>query len=120
MQPVVPFPVSPYPTIVRGVPGVVIGVLPISVTGAIDVTGVASEMTAMSLAIPVLRKSEFMKKLEVLMRLVSPAIGANDMNVFALELANGVRQCAAVKIVRGLISVPVQFEPGGARREWGW
>jgi hypothetical protein len=48
-QQLVPVPLNPYPAIVRVVPGLVIGVLVlISVTGVTDVTGVASEISAMS------------------------------------------------------------------------
>jgi hypothetical protein len=48
-QQLVPVPNPPYPAIVRVVPGVVIGVLVlISVTGVTDVTGFASEISAMS------------------------------------------------------------------------
>jgi hypothetical protein len=48
LQPVVPVPKSPYPAIIRGVPGVIIGLGPISGTGVIEVTGLVSETSAMS------------------------------------------------------------------------
>ena len=83
-------------------------------------TGIANEMSAMSL-FPVLGKSEFMKKLEVPMRLVSSAFGANDMNVlFALNSV--LRQCAAVKIVRERTSGSYLDLKGKGWQRWeiGW
>jgi hypothetical protein len=81
LQQLVPVPLNPYPAIHRVVPGVVIGVLVlISITGVTDVTGVASEISAMSFLGRL--KLEFTTKLEVALNSGSlgPAIGANDID----------------------------------------
>src|SRR4051794_4942438 len=75
-----------------------------SFTGATFVAGCASEMTAMSFPRMVALKPVFRKKL--VMPVPGPAMGANEIDGFSF----GVKQCAAVRIVRELISEPVQNE----------
>jgi hypothetical protein len=73
-----------------------------SLTGATLVTGWAREMTAMSLA----NETKSGCRTKLVTPVPGPAMGENDMvgipNLF------GRKQCAAVRIVRELISEPVQ------------
>src|SRR5262245_52751177 len=78
------------------------------------VIGWASEMTAMSFGVKPTTaapagngKPGFRTKL--VMPVPGPAMGANDMDSFSF----GAKQCAAVRIVRELISEPVHTEPTG-------
>src|SRR5262245_21948187 len=84
-----------------------------SLTGAtlVKFTGWASEMTAMSFAAEGLApgtKPGFRTKL--VMPAPGAAMGANDMD--GIPKVFGRKQCAAVTIVRELISEPVHCEPG--------
>src|SRR6516165_10281541 len=82
-----------------------------SLTGAtlVTFTGWASEMTAMSFWGPS-TKLGFRTKL--VMPAPGPGMGANDMD--GIPNRFGAKQCAAVRIVRELISEPVQEEPVSA------
>src|SRR5262249_8530631 len=75
-----------------------------SISSFTGVTFSASEMTAMSFPRVVALKSVFRKKL--VMPAPGPAMGANEIDGFSF----GVKQCDAVRIVRELISEPVQNE----------
>src|SRR5215831_17501428 len=77
-----------------------------SLTGATLVTGWASEITAMSFWGPA-TKLGFRTKL--VMPAPGAAMGANDMD--GIPKGFGRKQCAAVTIVRVLISEPVHCEP---------
>src|SRR5262245_38169218 len=84
-----------------------------SLTGAtlVTFTGWASEMTAMSFGIVKAGGTKGTKpgcRTKLVMPAPGPAMGANDMD----GITFGVKQCAAVRIVRELISVPVQNEVG--------
>src|SRR5262245_13604435 len=80
-----------------------------SLTGATLVTGWAREMTAKSFGAEggfwFGMKLWFRTKL--VMSVPGPAMGENDMD----GVRPGIKQCAAVRIVRELISEPVQNEP---------
>src|SRR5215831_16600050 len=81
-----------------------------SLTGATLVTGWASEMTAMSLLSEGLSPGT---KAGCRTKLVMPTpgleVGLNDMD--GIPKGFGRKQCAAVTIVRELISEPVHCEP---------
>src|SRR5215471_14394592 len=83
-----------------------------SLTGAtlVTFTGWASEITAMSLSIEGgVPGMKFGCRTKLVMAAPGAAMGENDMvgipNLF------GAKQCAAVRIVRELISEPVQEDP---------
>src|SRR5262245_6551961 len=76
-----------------------------SFTDVTVVTGWASEMTAMSFSRVTALKPGFRTKL--VMPVPELAVGENDMDGIT-----PTKQCAAVSIVRELISEPVQDEAG--------
>src|SRR5262245_61767706 len=81
-----------------------------SLTGAtlVTFTGWASEMTAMSFSGEGLAADTKPGcRTKLVMLTPEPAMGENDMDGFSF----GAKQCAAVRIVRELISEPVQTEP---------
>jgi hypothetical protein len=84
-----------------------------SFTGVTFVTGCAREMTAMSLSSEgVAPGTKFGFRTKLVMATPGPAMGANDM----VGVLFGEKQCAAVRIVRELISEPVHPEPDPENR----
>src|SRR5262249_43427744 len=86
-----------------------------SLTGAtlVTFTGWASEMTAMSFGIVKAGDTKGTKPgclTKLVMPAPGPAMGANDID--GIPSGAGTKQGGAVRIVRELISEPVQDEPG--------
>jgi hypothetical protein len=71
------------------------------------VIGWASEMTAMSFGSTPGPLTESGCRTKLVTPVPGPAMGENDMD----GIRFGTKQCAAVRIVRELISEPVQNEP---------